>query len=75
MGRGQYFGEVELLRGGDNMATIRAAPETGVRVVALDRAVFDGLVAESTSARETLNRVAEERIAENVNGRNGAGHD
>jgi len=35
MGRGQYFGEIELMRGGANIATIRAAPESGVQVVAL----------------------------------------
>jgi ABC-type lipoprotein export system ATPase subunit len=37
MGRGQYFGEIELLRGGANIATVRADPESGVEVVALDR--------------------------------------
>ena len=40
---GQYFGEVELLRGGANIATIRAAPETGVEVGVLDRSLFERL--------------------------------
>jgi len=74
MGRGQCFGEVELLRGGENIATIRAAPETGAQVVSLDRQTFDALLVESPSTREHINQVAEERIAENINGRNGVDH-
>jgi CRP-like cAMP-binding protein len=72
MGRGQYFGEIELLRGGANIASIRADLETGVEVATLDRETFGNLVSESESTREAVQRLAEERIAENVNGRNGA---
>jgi ABC-type lipoprotein export system ATPase subunit len=74
MGRGQYFGEVELLRGGANMATIRADPEGGVEVVALDPKAFQRLIAGSPPTREALEQVAQVRIAENTNGRNGASH-
>jgi ABC-type lipoprotein export system ATPase subunit len=74
MGRGQYFGEIELLRGGANMATIRAHPGTGVEVTALNRQVFRGLMAESQASRQALEEVAQARIAENANGRNGANH-
>jgi ABC-type lipoprotein export system ATPase subunit len=74
MGRGQYFGEIELLRGGTNIATIRADLETGVEVAALDRGTFEGLLAESAPTREEMAQVIEQRIAENVNGRNGANH-
>jgi ABC-type lipoprotein export system ATPase subunit len=74
MGRGQYFGEIELMRGGTNIATIRADLETGVEVAALDREIFEGLLAGSAPTRAALARVAEQRIAENVNGRNGADH-
>jgi ABC-type lipoprotein export system ATPase subunit len=74
MGRGQYFGEIELLRGGNNMATIRADVESGVEVVALDRQAFGRLIAESQPARDALEQMAQARIAENVNGRNGAIH-
>ena len=74
MGRGQYFGEIELLRGGSNMATIRADPEAGVEVVALGREVFGGLMAESRASRAAMEEVARARIAENNNGRNGAAH-
>jgi ABC-type lipoprotein export system ATPase subunit len=74
MGRGQYFGEVELLKGGSNIATIRAAPDTGAQVATLDRRTFMNLLAGSEPTREVLERVAQERIAENINGRNGANH-
>jgi ABC-type lipoprotein export system ATPase subunit len=74
MERGQYFGEIELIRGGANIATIRADLETGVEVAALDHETFDNLISGSETARESLTRMAEARIAENVNGRNGASH-
>jgi CRP-like cAMP-binding protein len=74
MGRGHYFGETELLRGGTNMATVRADPEAGVEVVALGRKVFGGLMAESQASRVAMEGVARARIAENNNGRNGADH-
>jgi ABC-type lipoprotein export system ATPase subunit len=74
MGRGQYFGEIELLRGGANLATVRADLETGVEVAALDREMFNGLLAQSEHTRKAIGQVVEQRIAENVNGRNGANH-
>jgi len=74
MERGQYFGEIELLQGGANLATVRADLVTGVEVVSLDRTVFAELIAESRPTREALQRMAEARIAENRNGRNGATH-
>jgi ABC-type lipoprotein export system ATPase subunit len=74
MGRGQYFGEIELLRGGANIATVRADPESGVEVVALDREIFEEMVARSRTSREALEQTAQARIIENTNGRNGETH-
>jgi len=74
MGRGQYFGEIELLRGGANIATIRAAVDSGARVVTLDNETFAMLMAESQPAREALEQIVHERLAENINGRNGINH-
>ena len=65
MGSGQYFGEIELLRGGANMATIRAALDTGVEVAALDGETFTSLIAESEPTKEEVDRVAQDRIREN----------
>jgi ABC-type lipoprotein export system ATPase subunit len=74
MDKGQYFGEIELLRGGANLATIRADWETGAEVVALEADTFASLLDESRSTREALEQVASQRIAENENGRNGVHH-
>jgi len=64
MNPGQYFGEIELRHGGTNIATIRAALHDGLDVVALDREMFDRLVAESPATREAVDRVVEERLEE-----------
>lgn len=65
MGRGQYFGEIELLRGGAPIATIRAGTE-GVEVIALDRPTIEALLTSSPATREAIARVAEAHTAENV---------
>jgi ABC-type lipoprotein export system ATPase subunit len=65
-GPGQYFGEIEALRGGKWRATIRAAHETPVELVALDRQTFVNLLNESEATREVIERVAATRLAENV---------
>src|SRR5512143_1485941 len=64
MNPGQYFGEIELRHGGTNIATIRAALHEGLDVVALEREMFDRLVAESPATREAIDRVVEERLEE-----------
>jgi CRP/FNR family transcriptional regulator len=76
MAQGQYFGEVELRRGGCNIATIRAHPVMGVEVAALDRAAFEGLVVKSPAVREAIDRTVQERVAENQAARTqrGNGH-
>jgi putative ABC transport system ATP-binding protein len=65
MGIGQYFGEIELLRGGPRIATIRAAHDTGVTVAALDRQEFSSLVDTSAPVKTAIDQVATARAAEN----------
>ena len=60
------FGEIELLHGSANIATIRAGRNTGVEVVALDHDEFGRLVAESPTTQATIDRVAHQRGAENL---------
>jgi ABC-type lipoprotein export system ATPase subunit len=74
LGSGQYFGEIELLRGGANIATIRAAPDTDVEVAALNREAFSDLIAESKPTKVAIDRVVQERIAENVASRRKSHH-
>lgn len=64
-GAGQYFGEIEVIRGGHRRATIKAA-DTPVEVLALDRETFVGLLSESDATREVMERVVETRLSENA---------
>jgi CRP-like cAMP-binding protein len=66
MAPGQYFGEVELRRGGANIATIRADPVTGAEVAALDRTAFDNLLEGSAPVQEAIDQTVAERVAENA---------
>jgi ABC-type lipoprotein export system ATPase subunit len=65
-GPGQFFGEIEMFRGGARLATIRAAEGEPVEVVALDRETFTTLMNESDATREALSHLAETRLAENI---------
>ncbi len=69
--KGQFFGEVELLQGGQNIATIRAALDTGVEVAEFDRATFAQLLDDSPAIREQVTRTAQARTAENANAHQG----
>lgn len=63
---GQYFGETELIEGGDRIATVRAARDDGpVEVATIDRATFGQLVHESALIRAKIEQIAEERMREN----------
>ncbi len=70
-GPGEYFGEVELLKGGQNIATIRAISDAPVEVVTLDREAFMELLSESDATRDALSIIADRRAAENVSTRKG----
>jgi predicted ATPase len=59
--RGEYFGEIALLRGGVRRATVRVSREAPAEVMALDRATFDRLLAESETARNDVERVVSAR--------------
>jgi ABC-type lipoprotein export system ATPase subunit len=72
---GQYFGEIELLTGGANIATIRAGLESGVDLAVLEREAFMSLVEDSGQTRQDLDQLVRARVAENTasrrRGRNG----
>jgi putative ABC transport system ATP-binding protein len=70
LGRGQFFGEIEMLTGRPNLATIRAALDNGVEVAVLDHAAFQQLVAESPTVRAQVEQIARERVEENSSARN-----
>jgi len=72
--RGQYFGEVELLAGGENLATVRADSRTGATVATLDQETFNEILAESEETRTEVGQVVQERILENVTKQEEANH-
>jgi ABC-type lipoprotein export system ATPase subunit len=66
MGKGQYVGEIELLRGGSSLATVRASMDKGAEVAALDPSEFAALMAMSEPTKEAVVEVVEDRLAENI---------
>ncbi len=54
-----------MLRGGRNIASI-VASYTGVDAATLDRATFEALIAASPNVQKELDRLAAERLAENI---------
>ena len=65
MGPGEYFGEIELLRGDHSIATVRAA-EGPVEAVALPSETFVTLLEESDATREAVSHVVSQRVSENL---------
>lgn len=71
LGPGQYFGEVELLRGGDSIASACAAGDKPVELAAIPRDLFVELITSSRAAKEVIGEVVQERLAENIARREG----
>jgi ABC-type lipoprotein export system ATPase subunit len=65
-GPGEYFGEIELVYGGGNRASVRAVSNSPVEVVSLDREEFGELMAESDATRDAMSLIAENRQSENI---------
>jgi ABC-type lipoprotein export system ATPase subunit len=65
LGSGQYFGEVELLRGGKAIASVRAVNDGPVELLALQRDDFHNLLKESPLTEEALGRIVQQRLEEN----------
>lgn len=64
LGPGDFFGEIELLRGGKSIASVRAAPDGPVDLLALARADFDQMLAESPLTQQAISNVVQERLQE-----------
>ncbi len=63
LGPGQYFGEIALLQGSRRTATVRVAAQGPARVAALDATAFRSMIGNSTTTRDELQRVLQDRLA------------
>jgi putative ABC transport system ATP-binding protein len=62
---GQFFGEVELLRGDKSIASVRASGESQVELLTLPRNTFLELLEKSPLTEETIGKIVQRRIQEN----------
>ena len=65
-GPGEYFGEVELMRDTESIATVRAVADAPVEVIALDRQTFTELLSESEETRDAMRQIVDARTSENL---------
>jgi uncharacterized protein YhbP (UPF0306 family) len=62
LGRGQFFGEMAILRNTPRMATVKAIEPT--TMFAMERHAFQGLVAQSMGTTQDFDRVIQKRLEE-----------
>jgi CRP-like cAMP-binding protein len=62
---GQFFGEIELLQGGQSIASIRAASDGPVELAALHRDPFVNLLRDSPLTEQMIGRIVQARLEEN----------
>jgi ABC-type lipoprotein export system ATPase subunit len=65
LGPGQFFGEIELVQGGQSIACIRAASDGPVELAALRRDAFVKLLGDSPLTEEMIGRIVQMRLEEN----------
>jgi ABC-type lipoprotein export system ATPase subunit len=66
LGPGQFFGEVELLRGGDSIASVRAAGDDPVELAVLPKGIFQQLLGSSASMKDALAQEVQLRLQQNL---------
>ena len=65
LGVGQFFGEVELMRGGKSIASVRASADSLVELLVLPRESFLDLLKQSPITEETIAKIVHRRLEEN----------
>ena len=63
LGAGEFFGEVELIRGSDSIADVRATSDGPVELVTLSHKDFSEMLASSPATEESLSQIAQSRLA------------
>ena len=61
---GNFFGEIELLRGGKSIANVHAASNAPVELMALPRADFLRVIHESPITADALGNIVQQRLEE-----------
>jgi CRP-like cAMP-binding protein len=61
---GDFFGEIELLRGGKSIAAVRAGTKGPVEVLVVRREDFLRVVEQSPITAEALGRIVDQRLQE-----------
>lgn len=61
---GDFFGEIELMRGGKSIANVRASAEGPVELLALPRTDFNRMLDESPLTQDAIAKVVQERLKE-----------
>ena len=62
--RNDIFGEIELLKGGKSIASVRASIEGPVDLLALSRSDFKWLMDESPLTEKAIVKMVQERLEE-----------
>lgn len=62
---GEFFGEIELMRGGRSIANVRAAAEEPVEVIVIKREDFLRVLEQSPITADALGKIVQQRLQEN----------
>jgi ABC-type lipoprotein export system ATPase subunit len=65
MGPGQYFGEISLFTSKRTAATVRAIPEAALQALAIDQALFNKMLDESSDFYTAMHGVVTSRLENN----------
>ena len=63
-GRGEYFGEIELIKGGTSLATAQAYNDGPVEVTTIGRKDFEQLLEMSAATKQQITTIATARLKE-----------
>jgi ABC-type lipoprotein export system ATPase subunit len=66
LGKGQFFGDVELMHNEDSVASVRAAFSGPVELSLLPKESFEELLNNSPGTQEVVEKVAKKRLEENL---------
>lgn len=61
---GEFFGEIELLRGGKSIANVRASSEGPVEVLTIQREDFKRVIDQSPITAEAIGKIVQQRLDE-----------